>query len=179
MTTIVAIQYPDRVVFGADNQVTAPNGRKYNHEKMVKISERGKFLIAGSGEVIACDLAQHLWNPPTPNATEKKDIYHFVISKVIPSLKQCFKDNDYKLDADSSDGENRFSFLISVAGEVFEIADDFSVSMTDHGFYGVGSGSSYAIGALHAGAEIEFALEIASRNDVYTSGPFIYYTQEK
>jgi ATP-dependent protease HslVU (ClpYQ) peptidase subunit len=177
MTTIVAVQSDDGVLFGADSQVTAPNGRKYSARQMVKISERNGYIIAGSGECAPCDIAQHIWNPPKPNAKDKRDLYHFMIATVVPSLKQCFKDNDYKVNAD--DDENAFSFLIAVSGEVFEIADDFSISLDDSGFYGVGSGSSYAVGALHAGATIEQALTIASKNDAFTSSPFIYIEQEK
>lgn len=177
MTTIVAAQLDDRVLFGADSQVTAPNGRKYSAKQMVKISQRNGYIIAGSGECAPCDIAQHIWNPPTPTAKDKRDLYHFMISKVVPSLKQCFKDNDYKINSD--DDENAFSFLIALHGELFEIADDFSISLDDSGFYGVGSGSSYAIGALYAGATIEQALTIASKNDAFTSAPFIYIEQEK
>ena len=176
MTTIVAIQNPDGVLFGADSLVTA--GRKYNHPRMVKISQRGQFVIAGSGLSSYCDVAQHIWNPPAPTASDKKDLYHFVIAKVIPSLKSCFKDNDLKLDGDKDD-EPRFAFLIAVGGEVFDIADDFAVSLTSSGFYGVGSGANIAIGALEAGASVEYALEIAARHDPYTAAPFLYLTQKK
>jgi ATP-dependent protease HslVU (ClpYQ) peptidase subunit len=179
MTTIVAIQHKDKVVFGADTQVTAPNGRISNHPNMVKISERGDFIIAGSGEVGACDIAQHIWIPPKPTATDLKDIYHFMISKVAPSLKKTFKEQDYKWNEADENGEGKFSFLISVGGEVFEIADDMSVCMDSKGFYGVGSGSNYAIGALSAGATIEKALQIAMDNDAYTSAPFLFVTQKK
>lgn len=177
MTTIVATQTKDGVLFGADSQVTAPNGRKYSSGKMVKISERNGFIIAGSGEVAPCDIAQHIWIPPKPTATDKKDLYHFMISKVVPSLKQCFKDNDYKPTGD--DDDTAFLFLIAVCGEVFEIADDFSVIVDDVGLYGVGSGASYALGALHCGATVEYALGIAATLDAYTSSPFIYLEQNK
>jgi hypothetical protein len=177
MTTIVAQQNEDGVVFGADSLVTA--NRKFNHPRMVKISQRGEFIIAGAGESAACDLAQHCFVPPKPTATDKKDIYHFVISKVIPSLKQCFKDNDYKWDKDTDDSDYNFAFLISVCGEVFDISDDFAVSLTSSGFYGVGSGSSLAIGALEAGADIEMALEIASKHDPYTAAPYMFMEQLK
>jgi ATP-dependent protease HslVU (ClpYQ) peptidase subunit len=176
MTTIVAVQKRDGVSFGADSLVTA--GRKYNHPRMVKISQRGQFIIAGSGLSSYCDVAQHIWNPPAPTAADKKDLYHFIIAKVIPSLKQSFKDNDLKLDSEKDD-EPRFAFLIAIAGEVFDIADDFAVSLTSSGFYGVGSGSSLAIGALEAGASIEKALEIAGRHDPYTAAPFLYIEQKK
>ena len=177
MTTIIAIQKDDGVQFGADSQVTA-NNKMYSHDKMAKITQRGQYIIAGAGEVAPCDIAQHIWEPPIPTANDKKDLYHFMIAKVVPSLKQAFKDNDYKLDTDG-DEETRFAFLIAVGGHVFEIADDFSVVLDKSGFYGVGSGSSFALGALHAGATPALALKIAAENDAYTSAPFIWKTQKK
>lgn len=176
MTTIVAVQHKDKVVIGADSLTTA--NRKYNHPSMAKITERNNFLIAGSGEVAACDIAQHIWNPPTPTAEDRKDLYHFMIAKVMPSLKQAFKDNDYKWDREG-DEETKFAFLIAVDGEVFDIADDFAVCLDSKGFYGVGSGSSLALGALRTGATIEEALKIAEDIDPYTGGPFIFFTQHK
>ena len=176
MTTIVAVQKDDGVTFGADSLVTAT--RKFSHPRMVKISRRGQYIIAGSGLSSFCDVAQHIWNPPTPTATDKKDIYHFVIAKVIPSLKQSFKDNDLKVESDK-DEETRFGFLIAVCGEVFDVADDFAVSLTDSGFYGIGSGSSLAVGALEAGATIQKSLEVASKHDPYTAPPFLFMEQVK
>jgi len=176
MTTIAAIQYEDRVVIGADSQVTA--NRKFSHPRMVKVSERGQYLIAGSGLSSACDIAQHIWTPPTPTAADKKDLYHFMIAKVVPSLKQCFKDNDFRLEGDK-DEETRFAFLIAVCGEVFDLADDFAVSLDDSGHYSIGSGSSLALGALAHGATLEEALEVAAKKDPYTSAPFYFYEQVK
>lgn len=175
MTTIIAVQHKDRVVIGADSLTTST--RKYNHPAMVKITQRNNYLIAGSGEVAACDIAQHIWNPPTPTAEDRKDLYHFMIAKVVPSLKKAFKENDYKWDAD--DDETKFAFLIAVEGEVFDIADDFAVCLDSAGFYGVGSGSPMALGALRSGATLEDALKIAEEIDPYTGGPFVFFTQDK
>lgn len=175
MTTIIAVQYDDKAVIGADSQTTGSTGRKAIHSQMVKINQRGDFIIAGAGECAPCDIAQHIWKPPTPKGVEWNDIYHFMVAKVIPSLKACFKEQEYKWDKE--DDETKFNFLIAIGGQVFEIADDMSVSLDATGFYGVGSGSSYAIGALEAGATISKALEIAAKNDAYTSAPFLYYTQ--
>lgn len=175
MTTIVAVQHKDKVVIVADSLTTGT--RKYNHPAMVKITERNNYLIAGSGEVAACDIAQHIWNPPTPTAEDRKDLYHFMIAKVIPSLKKAFKENDYKWD--NEDDETKFAFLIAIEGEVFDIADDFAVCLDSAGFYGVGSGSSLALGALRGGASLEDAMKIAEEIDPYTGGPFVFFTQEK
>ena len=177
MTTILAVQHPDKVSLGADSQVTAGNGRTANHPQMVKISQKGDYIIAGAGECAPCDIAQHIWIPPTPTVKDWNNLYHFMIAKVVPSLKACFKENEYKWDAD--DDEAKFSFLIALGGEIFEIADDFSVCLDSKGFYGVGSGSSYGIGALSAGASLAKALKISSDNDAYTSAPFIYFHQQK
>lgn len=179
MTTIVAVQYRDKVAFGADTQVTAPNGRVANHSQMVKISKRGEFIIAGSGEVAACDIAQHIWQPPKPTASDLTDIYHFMIAKVMPSLRQAFKDNEYKWNEADPDGETRFALLIAVGGTVFDIGEDLSVILDSKGIYGVGSGCSYAIGALAQGATIEESLKIAAKYDAYTSAPFLFMEQPK
>jgi ATP-dependent protease HslVU (ClpYQ) peptidase subunit len=182
MTTIVAVQYTDKVVFAADNQVTGDNGRIYHHPRMEKITERGEYLIAGSGEIGPCDIAQHIWQPPKPTLKDRQDIYHFMITKVMPHLRQCLTDNGYDFNEGKGDGkvnDSRFNFLIAIGGEVFDVADDCSICMSDDGIYGVGSGSSYAIGALHAGAKPLKALEIAAQLDANTSAPFLVKEQYK
>lgn len=95
-----------------------------------------------------------------------------MIAKVMLSLRDCLKSNGYNFD-DSSDDDYRFKFILAVAGELFEIDDDCSVCVRDDGLYGIGSGSEFALGALHAGATPLAALEIASRLDVFTSKPFM------
>jgi ATP-dependent protease HslVU (ClpYQ) peptidase subunit len=175
MTTIVAVQFPHGVVMGSDSLVTSE--RKYNHPKMVKVTTTGPYMIAGSGEVAACDIVQHIWEPPIPTAIDKKDLYHFVIAVVIPSLKKCFKENEYKWDADTD--EIKFGFLLSIEGEVFEIGDDLSISLDSSVIYGIGSGSSVAIGALKAKVDMATALQIASDIDPYTAPPFTFHTQNK
>lgn len=144
---------------------------------MVKVVERGQYLIAGAGLSSACDIIQHIWNPPKVQAADKDDLYHFMITKVIPSMKQIFKEHDFKWD--EKDDETKFAFLIAIGGEVFDIADDFAVCIDVGGIYGIGSGSSLGIGALKAGASMKKALEIAANKDPYTAPPFTYYEQAR
>ena len=178
MTTIVAIQHDEKCVIYCDNQTTGGDGRKFNHSKMVKISKRGDFLIAGSGEAMPCDVAQHIWVPPTPTEKDFKDLYHFMISKVVPSLRKCLIDNGFNFDAES-DGETRFAFILAVGGHLFSVDDDLSVGMREDGIYGVGSGAKYAIGAILAGATPLAAIKIAASQDAWTSGPFLKKEQYK
>ena len=91
-------------------------------------------------------------------------------------------DNGYDFAEGKGDGKvdgNRFNFLVAVGGEVFDVADDCSICMSDDGIYGVGSGSSYAIGAIHAGAKPLKALAVAEKLDMNTSGPFLVKEQYK
>ena len=47
------------------------------------------------------------------------------------------------------------------------------------GTYAVGSGATYALGALHAGAKPMKAMEIAAKLTAFTSGPYIEKEQLK
>lgn len=182
MTTIVGVQYADKCVLAADNQVTGGDGRRFNHPDMKKITQKGDYLIAGSGEVQPCDVAQHQWTPPKPSVKDREDIYHFVITKVMPSLRKCLTDNGYDFNEGKGDGkseETRFHFILAICGELFDIADDLSVCRSGDGIYGVGSGSPYALGALHAGARPKKAVEIACKLDVNSSGPVQVVEQRK
>jgi len=183
MTTIVGVQYEDKCVIVADNQVTDDQGRRFIHPDMKKIAERGAFLIAGSGEVSPCDIVQHFWNPPKPTATDKKDLYHFVITKAMPSMRKCLVENGYDFNEGKGDGkddgEQRFHFIIAVGGELFDVGDDLSVCRSEENWYAVGSGAPYALGALYMGAHPEEAVEAAIKFSVYSSGPLLTMEQYK
>lgn len=181
MTTIVGVQYKDKAVLIADSRVTDDGGRIYTHPQMRKITERNGYLIAGAGEVAPCDIANHLWVPPKPTARDKEDVYHFMITKAMPSLRKCLVDNGYSFEEphDRAKDGLRFQFLIAVAGEIFDISDDLSVCMSEDGIYGIGSGSPYALGALYAGAKPLKAMEIAAKLTAFTAAPFQTVEQKK
>lgn len=138
---------------------------------MTKIAKRKGFLIAGAGESFPCDIAQHIWKPPLPEDSDYKDIYHFMIETVVPSLRKCLGDNGYSWEKDDEDKDG-FQFIIAFNGQLFNIADDLSVTMQRNGIHAVGSGGHYAIGAFMAGADPKTAMKIAAKNDAYTSPPF-------
>jgi len=51
--------------------------------------------------------------------------------------------------------------------------------MRDDGIYGIGSGAPYAVGALHAGATWKQAMQIATRNNIFTAPPFLTHKQTR
>lgn len=176
MTTIIGVEYDDHSLIMADSRVTDDNGKIFSHPSMTKINQRGSFIIAGAGEILPCDVIQHIWTPPKVLATDKKDLYHFMVVKVIPSMRQCLKDNGYNFD---EPGENRFFFLVAVGGELFELDDDLGICKNETGQYAIGSGSSYALGALEVGASVERAMEAAAKLTAFTAPPYTKITQSK
>ena len=176
MTTIVAIVKNGHVILGADSQVT-DGSRPNNHPKMEKITKNNGWLIAGSGDSQPCDILQHIFVPPVPSITERKDLYKFMITKFVPAMREALEENGWK--EDPNDKDSGFNMLFAFDGEVFDIGNDFSVLLNGDGIYGIGSGSLVAIGALYAGKTVEEALEYAAKNDIYTSGPFQIVKQSK
>lgn len=181
MTTIIGMQNATGCWLASDGRTTGETGRPYYHDSVKKITERGEYLIAGSGDADACDIVQHVWKPPIPPRKNKKsgeqNLFNFMVTVVSPSIRDALKDGGYEQDKDDKDGG--YLFLIALRGVIYEIDNANAVSMRDDGIYGIGSGSKYAIGALYSGASYNDALEIAATNDIYTSPPFKYYEQSK
>lgn len=180
MTTIVGIQKDDCAIIAVDSRVTDDNGRIYSHPDMMKYAERGAFVIAGSGEVLPCDIVQNMWTPPRLLAADKANVYKFMITKVMPSIRELLTKNGYNFDEqqDKKEGE-RFHFLIACNGELFDVDQELSVTRDARGYYAIGSGGDYALGALLMGASPLNALEVAANISVYTAPPFYEVVQYK
>ena len=169
MTTIIGYQYDDHCMIVADSRVTDDSGKVFSHPSMTKINERGAFVIAGAGEILPCDVVQHSWNPPRVTSRDKQDLYHFMVTKVIPSIRKCLKENGYNFD---DNGDNRFSFLIAVAGQLFELDESLGITKNYTNHYGIGSGAPYALGALAYGATPLEAMDIATDLTAFTAPPY-------
>jgi len=177
MTTIIGLEYKDRCFLVADSQTTDEGGRIYTHPEVEKITANGSFLIAGSGETLPCDIAQHIWESPIPTKQDREDLYRFMIRKAMPSLRKCMTENGYNFDEDTK--ETRFQFIIAVGGEIFDVDQELSISKSADGVYAAGSGAPYALGAIHAGADAFEAMEIASKLTAFTAGPYISREQPR
>lgn len=175
MTTVIGVQRDDGCLLVADSRTTGETGRPYSHAAIQKITSRGEFLIGGAGDPQACDIIQHSWQ--MPEYVEDEDVYGFMVQEVAKSIRTCLKDNEYSKDKDDKDGG--FIFLLAFRGTIYELDETFTISMTDTGIYGIGSGSKYAIGALQAGSDWSEAMKIAEKNDIYTAGPFHLFEQKK
>jgi ATP-dependent protease HslVU (ClpYQ) peptidase subunit len=169
MTTVIAVKHAKGVTFVADTQATGEGGDIY---RVIKVRRNKHFIVSGSGDCAPLDIALHLWKPPVCTTEDKEDLLHYMIVKVVPSLKKVFKDNDYEYDSSPDAKQDGFTLILAVYGEIFIVEKEFDVSQPQFNVAGGGSGAAYAIGALRTGASIEDALAVAAENDSNTSAPF-------
>jgi len=174
VTTIIGIEHPDRVEMMADSQISYHN-RSYSHDDIEKICKRGDYLFGICGHFVAMQTIQNFWDPPKVPKKLKGSLYSFVISQVIPSLKDLIGDHSLSFNQEDQDS---FCILLAVKGQLFEIDQDFSVSRNNENRYAIGTGADFALGALDAGSSIKEAMTIAASLDIFTAEPFIYEWQE-
>jgi len=174
MTAVIAVQYDDHVVMGADSQATDASGRMW---QTVKIVANGKFLVSGAGDCFPLDVLGYVWKPPTLTQEDRKDLFRFMVAKVVPSIREVLRTSQYNLD--KTDSTAGFDAMFAICGELFVISDDFAVVRPRFNVAGAGSGGAYAVGAVRAGATIEEALKIADDSDSDTSAPFIFHKQSR
>ena len=174
MTTIVGIEYPDRVEMMADSQISYLN-RSFHHDDIVKIVKLEDYLFGICGHFVAMQTIQNFWNPPKVPKKLKGSLLSFVITQVIPSLKDIIEEHSLAFNKEDQDS---FCILLAVKGQLFEIDQDFSVSRNNKNRYAIGTGADFALGALDAGSSIDQAMIIAASLDIFTAEPFTHECQE-
>lgn len=178
MTTIIGLENEHGCVLAADGQTTLDNWR-FTHSDLKKIVEKNGYLIAASGESQACDIAAQLWSPPQPS--KNLTWYEHAVRSLSASLRIAHENNGYV-----ATKESEWSVIIAHSGMIAQIESDYSILRAHNGIYGIGSGSSAAVGALTAllpvfpvkDAMIE-SIRIAAMYDIYTSLPVHLETQSK
>lgn len=191
MTTIIGIQGKGWGLIAADSLIVGGE-QKFIASGMDKVVEKGEYVIAFAGDAIAGDIALHSWN--APKIPRGVNLDKFMMTDLLPSLKQAYTDYGYDpspktADNDPKDGSG-FDALICLRGKIYQIDNDFSWVRDDRGIYGVGSGSSYALGALArasisptntrtAANEARKAIEISISFDINTGGKVKVITQRE
>ncbi len=145
MTTIAAVQGSSWAVIGFDSQVVEADGRRYElPSDAAKCVDVGEFTFGVAGDFRAINILTHNFTPPDlPKNSTTLDYY--MTSKFIPALKTCFDRNFY-----GKDGENGCEIITVVRGIVYEIGSNYDCMRDKNGIYAIGSGSSFALGAMHA-----------------------------
>jgi ATP-dependent protease HslVU (ClpYQ) peptidase subunit len=201
MTTIVGIQGDDYAVICTDSRVSSfdESGMAYQITTLgtgsSKVAQNGRYLLGAAGDVRAINILHHAFIPPVPSfVTSGPKLDQFITQKFVPSLRECFESTGYAMpDNDAKDhiAEHSSQIVVAINGTIYIIDGDYSWTSDKAGIYAIGSGSSYALGALHAlsnGKELPLpkaktainkALSVASKFDPYTGAPFQTFVQQR
>lgn len=201
MTTIVGIQGDTFAVVCTDSRVSSfdESGMAFQITTLgsgtPKVATNGEYLLGAAGDVRAINILHHAFTPPKPpaSATGKK-LDQFITRQFIPALRACFEEQGYAApERDNSEhmAEHGSTILVVVHGTIYIIDGDYSWTSDNNGIYAIGTGSSYALGAIQAlrgGKKLtpntaktiaNKALTVASRFDPYTGSPFQAHVQDK
>jgi ATP-dependent protease HslVU (ClpYQ) peptidase subunit len=149
MTTIAAVQGNGFVVVGFDSRISGEGGRVYVLPKnSPKVVRNGSYLLGAAGDLRAVNLLATVSLPEPADKMTAVGLDRFVSTQVIPVIKSWFEENSY-----GKDGEQQSELMLCVRGVTYEISENYDCTRDANGIYGIGSGSSYAVGALHAMVE--------------------------
>ena len=200
MTTILGIQGEGFAVLAADTRITSflEDGPAYHmttlSQGVSKITTNGKYLIGAAGDLRAINLLTHAFAPPpAPPADRGKKLDHFMTVKFIPALRACFDLHGYSppenKENKNHNAEQASSLLVVINATIYLIDSDYSWLTDASGLYAVGSGSDYALGAVHSlagGKKLSAiqakgiclkSLSIAAKLDPHTGSPYHTYIQ--
>ena len=202
MTTIVGLQGDNFAVVYVDSRISSSDSGGYISqistlkEGCGKVAVNGKYLLGAAGDVRAINILHHVFQPPTPPINMRgKKLDQFFTAKFIPALRECFEQQGYAIPDIKEDkehiAEQASTILVVIHGIIYVVDGDYSWTSDSSGMYALGSGSSYALGALQALAtnrkltipqakKLDLkALSTAAKFDPYTGPPFHYHIQEQ
>jgi ATP-dependent protease HslVU (ClpYQ) peptidase subunit len=201
MTTIIGIQGPDYALICSDSRISTIDEGGFASQittlgsNTSKVAENGKYLLGAAGDMRAINILHHAFIPPVvPAGTTGKKLDNFITTKYVPALRECFEKQGYASpDNDSAThiAQHSSTVLTVLSGSIYVIDGDYSWTSDISGLYALGTGSSYALGALQilcssknmtiaqAKKNALKAIAIAAKYDAYTGSPFHCYTQLK
>lgn len=173
MTTVVAAEIKSKkgkkkVIFASDSQVSF-GYRKESMPGNGKVVKNGGITFGFAGSVRVLNILKHTKLPVAPKSTKRLDIERWAVQKLIPAMRKALRDEEA---AEFYNGETNTgsALLVAVNGRLFEVGSNFAYTTNDNRVYAVGSGSSYALGALGAGADPRSAVGVAAYFDSFTGG---------
>lgn len=170
MTTIIAKRNPEKgtVDIAWDSQSTGMN--VMSTQKVVNVNDQ--FYVGFAGRSRFSNILSYAEVPPIHQSDIQAphfDARGYLITRVVPSWVETLQEAVGRIPEDKDDWPNGVA-LIVIAGRIFEVDRDFTVSESEGDVFGIGSGAAYALGAIAAGKSIEKAIQIAADLDLYTGG---------
>lgn len=171
MTTIIAKRNTEKgtVDLAWDEQTTGA----YVKKSVGKVFQpNGQMYVGIAGRTRYSNVLRYADVPKLHDSdisTGQYDAAGYLITRVVPAWIDELKEQFGKIPDQKEDWPDGVA-LVVLQGRIFMIDFDFTVSEARDDFFGIGSGSMYAMGAMAAGKSVEKAIEIAAGLDIYTGG---------
>ncbi len=150
MSLIVAIKDKDRVLLGADKQVSAGGKKDHTSTKIWEVKELPGALLGGVGSARASQIIQYS-QIVDKNAAMRGIDTEFVVCSLVPTIATTLKAGGIVVEP-HKDGEFTMmpnAFVFAYKSQAWVIWNDLSViEISD--YFAIGSGSDVANGALFA-----------------------------
>ena len=149
MTCIVGVvdQEDNTVCIGGDSAAVAGNCVTKNKSPKVFKGKQG-IVYGGTTSFRMIQLIRHAFDPgPIPDDDEQ--ILEWMTVEFMQKMQECFKEHGF---AEKNNGGQEVggTFLCAVRSKLFEVYSDYQVDEPLYDYAAVGSGSKYALGALHS-----------------------------
>ncbi|MFI0742944.1 hypothetical protein ACH4PU_33445 [Streptomyces sp. NPDC021100] len=174
MTVITGLVHNGRVHLGGDSAGVA--GLRITVRRDPKIFRNGPYVMGFTTSFRMGQLLHHAFRAPKPAG----DLDRFMTTVFVDKLRKCLKDGGWaRKDAEQ---ESAGTFLVGINGRLFAVYDDYQIAEPADGYAAVGCGEGFALGALHATADLdlkprkrlELALSAADHHSAGVSAPFAY-----
>jgi len=150
MSLVIAIKDKDRIVLGADKQVSSGDSKEHTSTKIWQVDELPGAIMGSVGSARASQIIQYS-NIIDKNLLSNDISTDFVICSIAPTIAAGLKQNGINIDA-KDDGICDMmpnSFIFAYQDRAWLIWNDLSVSELGE-YLAIGSGSDVAKGALFA-----------------------------
>lgn len=151
MSLVVAIKDNNRIVLGADKQVSTEFNKDHTCTKIWAVPELPGACMGGVGSARANQIIQYSQIIDKNDVDEDNFDTGYVVTKVVPSIVATLKANG--MDCELKDAPSVLTcpntFLLAYKDKAWLIWNDLSVSELDE-YLAIGSGADVATGALFA-----------------------------
>lgn len=151
MTTVVVVRKGDQVAIGSDSLVTFGDTRlAHGYEENDKLFQIGESWIGMAGTTAHFPVLRRALNSLSPDDLQlgSRDEVFDTFLKLHPRLKETFFLNPKEEDADPYES-SQFTVVIANASGIYGVYSYREVFEFNR-FWGIGSGRSFALGAMHA-----------------------------
>lgn len=174
MTCIVGLEQDGIVYIGGDAAGTdATFDINARQDEKVFLTSDGKMSIGFTTSFRMGQILRYSFVPP--KKSKKKSDMDYLVTDVMDSLRKIFSDKGFMKEKLPDSGGK---FLLGYNGKLYEVEDDFQVSLSFNKYMACGSGSKYALGVMYATPclgpteRIKLALDAATHHNAAVRPPY-------